>query len=263
MVILCEKHPKKAQKYLSNGYLEQWLVGTIGQPELAAIANGSKRKYLSDREKALEIFLRSMCRTLGYDRDPQIFVRNRDIGDLYLGTKKTFEVDFEIEGRGFVWGSLIDVTQTSGIKTKEQQFDSRISKSILIDVDIPNDIRLVRDEKNIFSTTFRIEDSMNQVQIFIYYKIVPIELSIDPSSVSLGKVVPSGRVFSGKVSIKVKDSPDQIKFYGSVQSENESILRVFPSSFIGETEIEYKIYAPSLTSGRFRTNIIITLDSRY
>ena len=264
LVTLCEKYPKIAQEYLSNGYLESWLVVTMGEPSLGAIANGSRRKYPSDRDRALEIFIRSMCQSLNYDASPQLIISNPiwDIGEIYLGTRKEIELEFRVENRGFIWGYLTEETETAGIKVRESLFDSRYSNKVIIEINLPSDPKLVREEKYCFSGKFNIEGVNYQDTFIIYYKIVPIQLLIQPTSISIGKIVPSGKIASGNLSLQVKDLSDTIRFTGYISSTDESILKVFPSSFSSDTEIQYKLYAPSLTLGHFYCSIRINVDSR-
>jgi hypothetical protein len=261
LVQLCENYPKEAQTYLQNGYLEKWLVGSFGEPNLGAAANGVIKKYARDIGKATEIFIRSLYEYLNEDGDPMIVLTpsRLDLGQVTIGCREKIRIQVKNVNRGLVWGDVSFSTQTAGITIDEKSFDSRMSDVFIINIDLPNDINVVKSGNYLLTGNLNIEGIARQHSFQITYEVVPVNVEITPNSIELGVISRIGRVKRGEVLVKIKEGSN-VKISGFAMSSNSSVLQVSPFTFKNSTSIEYWVSPRNSVAGPVSGEIIFLIN---
>ena len=258
---LCDKYPQEAKSYLKNKYLEQWLVGNLGEPNLGAIVRDVSEKYSQDSEKALEVFVRLLFEYLGQDGSPLVVLspQNLDIGQIPIGCSREIKIDFSDINRGFVWGEVIYKTETTGVKIKEPFFDSRRSKDLIINIELPCDINEVRSGKYVITGYFKIEGISKHLDFSMAYEVIPATVEVTPESIQLGVANSIGRSMKGKILIKTKEDKN-LKIIVSATSSNPKILEISPKRFNSFIIIEYKVNTRNSVVGAMKMEINIVVN---
>ena len=261
LVELCEKYPQEAKIYLKNKYLEQWLVGNLGQPNLGAIAYGVNERYGRDPEKALEVFVRLLFEYLGQDGSPLVTLspQNLDIGQIPIGCNREIKIEVGIVNRGFVWGDITYKSETTGVMIKELPFDSRRSKYLIIDIDLPCDINIVRSGKYFITGCLKFEGISREYDFRVAYEVTPATVQVIPEFVQLGVVKSIGKVTEGRILVQTKED-NNLKIIGSVTSSNPRILKISPEMFDKSTSIEYIVSPRNSVVGVVEMEINIVVN---
>ena len=258
---LCEKYPREAKDYIKTPYIESWLAYNLGQPNFATIANGVRREYGQEPEKALEVFVRLICYRLGQDATPLVVLspQNLDIGQIPIGCSREIKIEVSVVDRGFVWGQVTYKSETSGVNIKEPSFDSRRSKDLIINIDLPCDINIVRSGKYFITGCFKFEGVDRDHNFRVAYEVIPATVRVTPDSIQLGVVKPIGRVTKGKILIQTKEDKN-LKIIGSVTSTNPRVLKIFPETFNRSTSIEYIVNPRNSLVGATETEVNIVVN---
>ena len=264
LVELCEKYPREATDYIKTPYIESWLAYNLGQPNFAAIANGVKGKYGQDYEKALEVFVRLICHRLGYDASPLVVLspQNLDIGQVPIGCSREIKIEVSVVNRGFVWGEITYKSETTGVNIKKLSFDSRRSKNLTININLPCDINIVKSGKYFVTGYLKFEgvDEVDGEHSFrVAYEVIPATVRVTPESIQLGVVKSIGRVTKGKILVQTKEDKN-LRIIGSVTSSNPRILKIFPETFNSSTSIEYVVNPRNSVVGVMETEVNIVVN---
>lgn len=259
---LCESYPKEAQTYLINGYLERWLVVKLGNPSLAAAASSCAKNYKKDFEKALEMFIRFLYSHLGEDGNPLIILEpsSFDIGQIPIGSSREIRIKSRILNRGLAWGETSYKRETDGIKIKNQEFDSRKTNDIIVNIDLPQDFEIIGKGLRLFIGSLQIEGIPIIHEFRIVYQVIPVPIKITPSSLNLDWVNRFGRVREGTITLDFHHDAN-LRVQGYVTSSNPSSLMVYPSRFNTPTSIKYRITPDQSISGLIEESIIIYINN--
>ena len=265
LIVLCESYPKEAQKNLRNGYLEDWLAGTLGEPSLAAVAKSSVEDHRIDLDKALEIFIRCLYSHLQQDGDPFIILEpsSFDIGQIPIGSRRVIRVKSRNLNRGLAWGKISYRRETDGIKITNEEFDSRQSNDIIANIDLSENMNLFRNGKYIFRGFLKIEGIPAIHEFNFEYEIVSVPVKITPNVVHLDVVKRWGKVEKRNISLDFFHD-ENLKIQVFATSSNPSSVKVSklsPSAFGMPTLIEYQIYPDQKTSGLIEEEIIISVNN--
>ena len=261
LVGLCEKYPQEAKSYLRNKYLEQWLVSNLGLPNLGNIASDVNENYSRDSEKALEIFVRLLFEYLGQDASPVVVLspQNLDIGQVPIGCSREIKIEVDVVNRGFVWGEITYKSETTGVNIKELSFDSRRSKELIININLPCDINIVRSGKYFITGYLKFEGVDGEHGFRVAYEVIPATVQVDPESIQLGVVKSIGRATKGKIQVQTKQDKN-LRIIGSVTSSNPRILKISPETFYNSTSIEYIVNPRNSVVGVMETEIVIVVN---
>ena len=265
LIALCESYPEEAKKNLRNGYLEDWLAGTLGEPSLAAAAKSSVEDHRIDLDKALEMFIRCLYSHLQQDGDPFIILEpsSFDIGQIPIGSRRVIRVKSRNLNRGLAWGKISYKRETDGIKITNEEFDSRQSDDIIVNINLSENMNLFRNGKYIFRGFLKIEGIPAIHEFNFEYEIVPVPTKITPCIVHLGVVKRWGKVEKRNISLDFFHD-ENLKIEVFATSSNPSSIKVSklsPSAFGMPTLIEYQIYPDQKTSGLIEEEILISVNN--
>ena len=142
---------------------------------------------------------------------------------------------------------------------KEPFFDSRRSKNLIINIDLPCDINIVRSGKYFITGCFKFEGVDRDHNFRIAYEVIPATVRVTPDSIQLGVVKPIGRITKGKILIQTKED-ENLRIIGSVTSTNPRILKISPETFNRSTSIEYIVNPRNSVVGVMETEVNIVVN---
>ncbi len=169
LINLCDRYWDEAADYLCNGYFERWLVAALGEGTLAKQARGIVASFAGEKRKALEMFVRDMCRRIGANPGPQLVCEPSEIdfGRKELGTKHSLALRIKNVGRGYAWGAVSIEPVLPGVSgpASFEGWDSEIG--------IRLDTTGVSAGLYQGSVMIRIEGTETPVTVALHYRVVP------------------------------------------------------------------------------------------
>jgi serine/threonine protein kinase len=199
---LCEEYPFEAQDYLTNRYFAKWFGDAMDDPALSREASGFIRLHWHEPERAVELFVRELRRSIGLPFDPQMISGQKrlDFGLLSTGEQATKTLHYTCAAKRHVWGTTQIVGELPGV-TSDRTFgvaDAPIAVRVnLIDVNPGHyeGMMLVHPEG--------LADSLS---IPISYTVTPLRVRVSPSEIAFG-AVEHGLIASRNIEI-VTSSPN-------------------------------------------------------
>jgi hypothetical protein len=223
LILLCDLYIEEAQDYLFNGYFEEWLKRE-GKNDLANLARKIVNSYQIENIKGLEIFVRGMCESIGQNPYPIIsFEPNEiDFGKIPVGYQNIYGLKVVNQERGFAWGNTTLHNSLPGI-TFSDTFNSQ--NNIF-------EIKLDTFETNPGNyygyIEIKLENINQKPKIYIKYVVIPLKVSIEPSSLDLGQIAHSK--YSISRLLKINSEHSNIKIKGCALTDKD-YLQVTPSYF--------------------------------
>jgi hypothetical protein len=272
---LCDKYPQEAMKYGKTGSLGRWLSGTLGQPNLEALMYEENMTYKTDAGKALEVFTRLLFKNLSRDGDPLVVIRseNQDIGRIPIGCKKVVEIYVDVTTRGFIWGKITYESETDGVSIngnseggRDNYFDSRKSKKITINIDLPSDPEIVKNGKYFIRGKLHCERMSNNNELEttydfeIAYEAIKATIIINPKFVDLGVLKSNTKDVSGKIKIDTEEG-ENLTISGRTYTSSPYVVSVSPRDFQRASYIKYRV-TPGKSSRFIEEKIGISVNGQ-
>lgn len=256
LIRLCDSHPEDAQNYLFEGLMAPWLVGTLGEADLAKTAQDLGKTHSSKQKKGLELFARELCKVGNSNPYPQIIAEPAAIRleQIPMGATATGTIVLENKARGYAWGDVAIEPELPGM-TMTSSFDG-------LDARIEIDIDSVQVIPGIYkaNVVVRAEGVPTPCIIPIQYEVLPLTVNINPSVLDMGPI-PHGK--SRAVSVRVSCAPTGGRMLGRARiTSPASGLRVTKSVDGESCELRVTLDTSALEAGRrYKTSMAIDLNA--
>ncbi|AFZ02764.1 AAA-like domain-containing protein [Calothrix sp. PCC 6303] len=254
LILLCDRYLEEAQDYLFNEYFEEWLKRE-GKNDLANLSRKIVNLYQAENLKGLEIFVRGMCESIGKNPYPTIFFEPNEIdfGEIPVGYQQDYNLKVVNQERGFAWGNTTLHNSLPGI-TFSDTFNSQ--NNIF---EIKLDTFETNPGKYYGYIEIQLENINRQLKFYIKYVVVPLKVSIEPSSLNLGEIAHGEYSLSGLLKINSENYNTKIRGYAST---DKAYLQVIPSYFESSLlELSLSVDTTSLEAGLYQDIIHIQINN--
>jgi serine/threonine protein kinase len=257
LIDLCDRYWDEAQHYLFNGRLERWLEGSLGEARLARKARDIAVSHRRSQRVGLELFVRELCKAVGEDPLPRLVSQpdRLELGQLPQGARASESVRLRNTGRGHAWGSVrLEPSTLRGVSVTGR-FDSA-NAAIEVRVDTLN----LPPGAHAGSIVVSPEGTPAPLRIPVSFEVLPLQVSIEPGAVDLGKV-PYGD--EAATSIWVTSAPPGGRLSGTASLKPFIPGARITSSILGpEATLEVALDTRGLESGkRYETEVQIETNA--
>ena len=257
LVDLCDRYPDEAQRYLASGAIEQWL-GRAGKAGAVVEAGERRRAYPNDRAKALELFVRDLCRRIGRSAAPVLVPQPAAcaFGALPHGAQRTTRVDFPREGRRLAWGSARLTPPLPGVRVSHGFADDPAGRGGAVEVALDT----TYDAPGDYATELLVEpDGGEPVTIPIRYTVLPLTLTVDRPTLDLG-MIPLGQTRTATVRLVASPPGGRLVGTATLGAERAGVVLtggVQEAGGIAQLAVDSRVTGPGVqyqSEIRFETN---------